>query len=74
LIHFEELVFTVSTTSATDFVRESRQKIDAADLKREATDVVEDASKIGMNLCGNISFQPLLAILRAEDQMGEEAG
>ena len=47
---------------------------DAANLNRRATNIVEDTRKIGMNLCGNISFQPMLAILRAEDQMGEEAG
>ncbi|MEI8313348.1 MAG: hypothetical protein WCH98_21575, partial [Verrucomicrobiota bacterium] len=47
---------------------------DTADLNRRATDIVEDACKIGMNLCGHISFQPMLPILRTEDQMGEKTG
>ena len=45
---------------------------DASNLDRGATDSVVDTRKIGMTLCGH-TFQPGLAILRAEDQMGEEA-
>ena len=46
----------------------------STDLDRGATNIVEDSRKAGMNFCEHIALQPVLAILRAEDQMGEKTG
>ena len=45
----------------------------ASNLNRRTADIIKNSRETGMNLGGDIAFQPRLAVLRAEDQMDEEA-
>lgn len=79
-IHFDELVFTFSTTSAIVFVRSGQAKeevdmiADPADLKRRTIDFAQHTGEVRMDFRGDDAREQRLPVFRAKDEMSQDAG